>query len=142
MIKKYTPPSEQELRHYGLVMTAALVVLSLVAAGVGFMWKGQVSWGKVGVLDAVALLVFLLPALVKPAWLAPIHKGWMKFAFMLGWFNSRLILSLMWLLVFTPVALVQRIIRRDALERKWTKETSSYWQSKPTPPPKHFDRQF
>ena len=34
--------------------------------------------------------------------LRPIYVGWMKFAFVLGWINTRLILGLFFYLILTP----------------------------------------
>ena len=68
----------------------------------------------------------------------------MKFAFVLGWINQRVILSLVYYLVFTPISLIQRMIGRDPLERKPDSNQKTYWvdRSQEEYNPKHFERQF
>lgn len=50
----------------------------------------------------------------------------MKFANALGWVNTRIVLSIAYLLIFTPVALIFRFIGKDSMERKF-EEVNSYW---------------
>ena len=54
------------------------------------------------------------------------HKGWMRFAVALGHVNSRVLLTLMYYLVFTPYRLVSRLVGRDPLRRRG-KACESYW---------------
>ena len=84
------------------------------------------------------------PEVLIPNALAPVHKYWMKFGMALGWVNQRIILSLFCYLVFTPVSIVQMIIKRDPMRRKLSKDVDTYWidRSQEKPKPKHFERQF
>jgi hypothetical protein len=69
----------------------------------------------------------------------------MKFAFALGWLNSKIILSLTFYLLFTPISLVQKIIGRDALNRTFPNpEKTTYWNNRTDQKidRKHFERQF
>ena len=50
----------------------------------------------------------------------------MKFAHALGWVNTRVILTVVYLLIFTPVALIFKVIGKDPMERKIEK-VNSYW---------------
>ncbi|MEI6831388.1 MAG: SxtJ family membrane protein [Candidatus Omnitrophota bacterium] len=60
--------------------------------------------------------------------LKQIYKVWMRFARILSWINTRIILVIMFYLVFTPVGLVMRLFRIDLLERN--KNKGSYWKKK------------
>lgn len=57
------------------------------------------------------------------------YKSWMKFAHALGWVNTRIILTVVYLLIFTPVVLIFRLIGKDPMERKF-KKVNSYWIKK------------
>ncbi len=129
--------TNQELRKFGFVMTLALTLVSLI-----IMWRGH--WNAVYILWGLAGLIFLLPALLYPPILRPLNKYWMKLAMALGWFNARLILGLMFYGIFTPVSLIQKIIRRDPLHRKIDKEAKTYWEDRSQEEynPNHFERQF
>lgn len=138
MIKKPLPPATlRDLRHFGFLMAGMLVLFSGIPA-----WKGH--WGLMQGMWVVAGL-FLAPALLYPASLRPIHKAWMKLALFMGWVNQNVILTLLYFLLFTPIALAQRLIGRDALQRKFpgtTKTTHWHDRSQEKSNPKHFQRQF
>ncbi len=118
-------------------MTGMLCLVSLIP-----IWLQH--WNKAYVLWGLALIVFLLPAITFPALLGPVYRGWMKFALVLGRFNSRIILSIVFYLMFTPISLFFKIVRRDSLNRKIRKDGETYWidRSQEEYNPKHFERQF
>ncbi|MBD3267993.1 sxtJ [bacterium] len=136
--RPHIPDTPKDLRKFGIMMAIILTVISLIT-----LWRGHMA--ATYVLWAIAGVVFLLPALLLPSSLRPIFGVWMKFAFALGWFNSRVILSLTFFLLFTPISLVQKIIGRDPMDRKFPDPTkSTYWhdRSREQTDPKHFQRQF
>ncbi|MEQ8767031.1 MAG: SxtJ family membrane protein [Planctomycetota bacterium] len=132
------PKSTADLRKFGFVMTGGFLLIGGFVAwlGGGIGTATKVLWGIAA--------AFMIMALVAPAILRPIEKYWMLLAGVLGWFNTRLILSVMFYLVFTPIALFMKLIGRDALDRKMEK-SESYWRTIPeeeTFEPKSFERQF
>ncbi len=138
MTKKAPPQlSDKELRKFGIVMAIAITLISLIG-----VWRQH--WTMVYIFWGIAGIVFLLPGLIAPAALRPIHKGWMRFAKLLGWINARIILSILFYCIFTPISLFQKLTRRDALDRNFSKDAQSYWidRSKEEYNPKHFERQF
>lgn len=77
-------------------------------------------------LSAAAL--FLIFGLVSPIALGPVYRLWMGFAQVLAWINTRVILSVFYYTVITPVSLMMKAFRRDALKRKIDRSRASYWQ--------------
>jgi hypothetical protein len=77
---------------------------------------------------AVALIMIglLLPALARR-----FHFIWMKIAGVLGYVNSRILLSLVFYLIFVPYNLVMRIVGRDPLNRRKARR-STYWTARET----------
>jgi hypothetical protein len=72
----------------------------------------------------VALALLLVALFVKP--LAKIlSRAWMKFAEILGTFNSTLILSLVFFLFLTPLALLYRMFNKNPLNLKPGQETGT-----------------
>lgn len=61
--------------------------------------------------------------------LKAIYRAWMKFAHALGLVNTRIILSIVYFLIFTPLALIFRLIGKDAMERRF-EAVDSYWQKR------------
>ena len=71
-------------------------------------------------------LLLILVGLLWPAAARIFHRGWMRFAGVLGYVNSRILLSLMFYLVFTPYGLVMRAFGRDTMNRRGAGK-QSYW---------------
>lgn len=55
------------------------------------------------------------------------YKIWMLIAFVLGWFVSRIIISLIFVFVLTPIALLSKIFGKDFLKLKNQRTTNTYW---------------
>jgi len=64
-----------------------------------------------------ALGLLLVALFVKPLARA-VSRAWMRFAELLGTFNSRLILSLVFFLFLTPLALLYRLFNKNPLALK------------------------
>ncbi len=53
----------------------------------------------------------------------------MQFAHLLGAFNTRLLLTVVYLIIIGPMYVLMRMFGKDFLRRKFL--TGSYWNSKP-----------
>lgn len=71
-------------------------------------------------------VVFLLLGLIVPRSLKPVYHLWLKIGHLLGWINSRIILSVIFGLVVTPMALVMKVIKRDTMNRQWQPQLATY----------------
>lgn len=79
------------------------------------------------VLGAMAVL-FALFALTVPKLLEPIETVWMAFAHVLGDVNTKILLSVMYFLVFTPVGWLMRLFGRDTMNRRPRVGVDSNWE--------------
>lgn len=59
-----------------------------------------------------------------------LFRIWGRFAGIIGWFNTRLLLIIIFYLIFAPVGLFLRLFRRDILEVRIQKEVGSYWKKR------------
>jgi hypothetical protein len=91
--------------------------------------------------------IFGLLGVLVPAALVPFYGFWMAYvAAPLGWFNTRLILAVVFFVLFTPFALVLAIKRamnpeKDMLRR--AARPGSYWVKREQQRPRtHFERTF
>ncbi len=101
-------------------------------AGLG-VWRGHTILP--GVLGALAILLAGL-ALVAPSLLGPVHRLWMQVAHAMGWFNTRVLLGVVYFVVMTPTGIVMRLLGRDPLDRRLG-DRPSYWvERKPHPDPR------
>ena len=60
----------------------------------------------------------LFLAIAAPSLLLYPYIAWMKLGHFLGWLNSRIILSIVFILVLQPIALIMRISGHDPLRKK------------------------
>jgi hypothetical protein len=68
----------------------------------------------------------------------------MFFSKALGWVNTRILLSLIYFVIFTLFRIISIIFGKDLLDRKIEKGRESYWQKKEIKPFKKelYKRQF
>jgi hypothetical protein len=127
--------NKESLRKFGITMSAALAVIALIIS----------LRHRHDPLPACAVsAVFLAIGLAVPGILKWPDIIWMKFAFILGWVNTRLILCLLFYLFFTPISIGIKILTIDLLDRKLNKDADSYWnpKGKAVLNPKDYERQF
>jgi hypothetical protein len=123
------------LRRFGLVVGTGLTLIGLIS-----WYRGHESLPPVLWTVAAALV---LVGLIYPRALAPVERGWMAFGMALGWVNTRIILTLLFALVMTPVGAVMRLFR-DPLDRRLSKDKPTYWliRDRSHFDPKNYERQF
>jgi len=68
----------------------------------------------------------VLPGLLLPRVLAPVERAWMAMANVLGRVNTRILLSVVYGLVITPIGVVLRM-RHDPLDRGLGTDRPSHW---------------
>lgn len=67
-----------------------------------------------------------IPALAAPAILHYPYRVWMLAGHCLGWVNSRIILTLLSYVVFTPVAVLLRFVKHDPMKRTFEPRLDTY----------------
>ena len=110
--------SAKNVRKFGLLFGAICLVASAY-----LLYRGRGAWPYM----SGAGLLFLAGALFGIPVLRPIYRGWMAFAFVLGWINARVLLGLFFYLVLTPLGLLLRISGKDLLDEKIDRSARSYW---------------
>jgi len=132
---KKIPMDRKSLRNFGLLMA-----LVLLLAGGWLWWKGVSSWPWAA--GAAALLAGC--GLAVPEVLKPVYRAWMIFAVILGWVMTRVILTVVFYLVVTPISLLGRAFGEQFLQLKKSQGSSSYWVRRTGPPRQksEYERQF
>lgn len=124
---EYSKIDTKELRKFGLVMAAALTLIF----GLFLPWLFSFDFPR---WPWVAAGVFAGLGLLLPIALKPVYWLWMKFAMALGWFNTRLILGIVFYLVILPAGLLMRMLGKDPMARKLDQSMDTYRvASTPTP---------
>lgn len=78
---------------------------------------------------SIALIFFILGT-ATPILLKPLYIAWMRFTYLLGWVNTRLLLVAIFYLIFMPLGLVMRLCGIDSLKRRINKKEKSYWEKR------------
>ena len=126
---------KSDLRNFGFFIGIILLIIS------GFLfWKEKESFQ---IFLAIGIILFLT-AIALPSVLKPVYWIWMIFAIILGWFMTRVILSLLFYVVFTSIGLTLRFFGKQFLELRWDKSKESYWNFRTNEhlQNKNYERQF
>lgn len=104
-----------------------LVALGALACYWGW-WREHTTVGWVLLVLAVTVgpLGLVAPHLIRPVWMASLVV-----TFPIGWLLSRVLLGVLYYGLFTPFALVFRLIGRDPLARHNRPASETYWVPKP-----------
>ncbi len=120
---KATAVTSKEIRKFSLGLAVILAGL----AGLQW-WRHHPAAAEV---TASLGLLSLLLGLLAPGVMRPVHTGFLKLGLVLGWLNTRILLTVLFFLVFTPVSFVMRLLGRDPLARKFDPRATTYWVPKP-----------
>mgnify|MGYP001162338134 CR=1 FL=1 len=127
---------EKALRNFGFLVGGLFFVVAAI-----LFYKGKIT--AFTVFGGIAGAFFLL-ALVRSSLLAGAYVWWMKFADVVGRFNTRVILSLIYTIVFTLSRVLLFVFRKDLLGKKFDSSLDSYWSDHEPMgnDPKRYDKQF
>jgi hypothetical protein len=126
---------KRDLRKLGFLVGGAFATFALLlwlrhkAAYPYFLWASVTLIALGAVLPRALKYVYIL---------------WMTLAFALGFIMTRVILTLFFFLVVTPIGLVARLFGKDFLRLKLDKSALSYWihHEPKAKTPRDYERQF
>jgi len=122
-------------RKFGLTMGTVIALLF----GLVLPWFFGRAWPQWPWIVGAVLIAW---ALAMPGSLALIYGPWMRFGGILGKINTKIILTIAFFLVFTPVSLLLKALGKDMMNRKIDKATSSYWQESEKQENNHMERSY
>lgn len=127
--------NRKEQRAFGLVMAAAIVIVTLIH----WLVRGDLATWPFYVSGA-----FLVLGLAAPVALKPVFVVWMKFALVLNWIMTRLLLSIVFYLMITPTRGLMLIFSDDPLKRHFEPDKASYWEEPDEQPddPARYENMF
>ncbi|MGH9312901.1 MAG: SxtJ family membrane protein [Vicinamibacterales bacterium] len=70
------------------------------------------------------------------------YAGWMTFARALAWVNARIILTVVFYLVLTPVGLARRLLGYDPMSRRLEGDAATYRVTREPRPSSHVEKQY
>lgn len=124
--------SNEAVRKFGWSVGGAFLLIWLIFIGPIHYFNEYAKGGHYPVLMWIGITLIVLGTIL-PVLLRPIYIAWMAFAFTMGFFMTRVILTVFYYVVLTPVGLFFRLIGRDVLERKPDRQATTYWIDKEYP---------
>ena len=123
-------PSE---RSFGLSVGGVSVALGAVS-----WWRGHAVLGPALIAAGMVLVIFGLAA---PRLLRAPNRIWWRFAQVMGWINARVLLTVFFYVVLSPVGIIMRLLGRNPLR---TPHSSTTWSKVDAHRrgPRHYERMF
>jgi hypothetical protein len=139
-------PDRKQLRFFAILWFVFFAFAGALAAWraglIGGTAAPGASWNVPAILWALAVVVSAVGLVFPPA-IKPVYLLWMGASFPIGWTVSHILLGLTYFGLFTLVAVIFRVIGRDALARRFDRGAATYWvrRSPPTDVGRYF-KQF
>ena len=126
--------SPRALRRFGFTVGSVILFLGCV-----LLWRHRgAGWPLFWIGTVLVLAAGLAPLTLK--W---VHAPWMIVAVALGWIVTRILLTIVFFLVVTPIGLLQRLFGKRAIEVAFKADAASYWQPRTARPmPEDYEKQF
>jgi len=124
--------SPKALRKFGILTGIVLVVLAVFVV---FKHRGDaVILTPPALVMGVAGILCILAALIQPRSLKFIHQVFSFIGLCIAWLMTRIVLLILFYLVFFPVGFALKIMGKDSLRRRLDPDIKSYWISRPDEP--------
>ena len=124
----------KHLRSFGLMVGSIFALIGVWPA----VWRGQ----PLRLWSLILGGVLMASALVWPRSLTRVYRLWMTVGEALGWINTRIILGVLFYLVFTPLGWCMRLRGKDPMRRTLAPEAESYRVVRQPRPSSHMQHQF
>ena len=107
--------SKKQLREFGILLGFGIPLLIgwIIPAIAGHVFRVWTLW--------IGIPVLIL-GLTVPRILHYPYRGWMAIGHALGWFNSYIILGIIYIVVLQPIAYMMRLTGYDPLKRRRNRE--------------------
>ena len=125
----------KELKGFALLVGGVL-------AGIFGLALPLLLHGTINVWFWAAGSVLVVTGLFRPAALSPVHALWMKIGHILGWVNTRIILSVFYFCILMPVGIFLKLSGWDPMNRKFDPDADTYRVASRIPEVNHFERPF
>jgi len=107
-----------ENKKFGFILGATVILLCLI------FWKGTYPQQIMLLLSAGLIIT----AVFIPHNLEPIRTIWIKVGNFLGMVNGTILLTLVFIFILTPIALLLRLFKKQSLKTTKNKQLVSYWE--------------
>ena len=126
--------SNKQLRSFGVTVGGILLAIAIVP----FLRRGE----GLRLWAVVAGGALVVPGIFMPRTLRIPYDLWMRLARVLSWINTRIILSLIFYLIFAPAAFIMRLLKYDPMRRTFVSNAETYRVLRQPRSASHMKHQF
>ena len=110
--------NKKELKKFGVTIGGVLITISIFL----FVYEKPSALYFMG-----SGFLLQIIAQIFPLFLLPFQKIWMTFAVVMGFIMTRVILSILFYIIITPISFLSKLFGKDFLNLKIEKDRNSYW---------------
>jgi len=130
-----TLPTKKELTRFAILMAVFIsllfgLILPYIAGNTIPFWPFVIS------------LCFLVSGMIVPGVLKPVYRIWIFVGSIIGLINFYIIMTLIYVCIFSPVALVFKLLGKDPMKRNFKSESDSYRIPSEVKPKTHMERPY
>jgi hypothetical protein len=132
---KHIDNSDNAVKKTGLTVGVVLILISLL---LWYLGKSSfVYFSSIGGL-------FVIFSFIAIPILRPFHRLWMMLALAMGFVMSRVILTILFYLILTPIGLLAKIVGKKFMPLGFDKNATTYWEKRESAVKQQIDyeRQF
>ncbi len=118
---KFIDKSDEAVKKTGISVGVVLILISLL-----LWYLGKASF----VYFSITGGLFVILAFISIPILRPFHKLWMMLALLMGFVMSRVILTILYYIVLTPIGLLAKIVGKKFIPLGFDKKTPTYWEKR------------
>ena len=105
-------------RNFGIVFFIVFLLISF--------WP-ILSGNEIRAWSLLISIIFLILGILNSKLLTPLNKIWFKFGIILGRIVSPIVMGIIFFAVVTPIGIFMRLIGKDLLGMKFSKNKKTYW---------------
>ena len=115
--------SKKKLRQFGILIGSLIIPI--------IIWLYHPNpIGYIGYILIFISIILILGGIIYPNSLKRVYILWMGLAFIIGWIVSRVLLSVLFLFVLTPLGILGKLFKKEFLNLKFKRGDKSYWIEK------------
>ncbi len=132
---KHIDDSDEAIKKTGISVGIVLILISLL-----LWYLGKTSFIYFSIIGGL----FVILSFIAIPVLRPFHKLWMMLALLMGFVMSRVILTLLYYLVLTPIGLLAKLVGKKFIPLGFDKNAKTYWEKRESTAKQQidYDRQF
>lgn len=118
---KHIDTSEKAVKKTGITVGIVLIAISFI-----LWWLGKNSFVYFSAIGGI----FIILSYIAIPLLKPFHKLWIGLSLILGFVMSRIILTILFYLVVTPIGLLAKLVGKKFMPLGFDENAKTYWEKR------------